>query len=136
MAIKWTMLSCILSFSFFIFATRIFCGTVCEEAKQWLKDNGDGLKNVSDLWIQLKPWVSGNNANCLKSLLNDTKDDESMLKLYDVLRRDVFKAITNSTKPGKKKKACPSRRPRGNRNCNRNHKPGVNAQNTTRKSVP
>ncbi|GBN11090.1 hypothetical protein AVEN_2003-1 [Araneus ventricosus] len=133
MAIKWTVLSCITSFGFFMLNTRVLCGTVCDEAKQWLKDNREGLKNVSDLWVQLKPWVSGNNANCLKSLLNDTKDDESLMKLYDVLRRDVFKPVTNTTKPGKKKKSCPSRRPQGNRNKNR--KPKIDSRNATRRSV-
>ncbi|GIX68615.1 uncharacterized protein CEXT_648691 [Caerostris extrusa] len=104
MRVKLTIFGCLTSLSIFIFVNRIFGDTVCDDAKQWLKDNREGLKNVTDVWLQLKPWVSGNHANCLKSLLNDTKEDESLLKLYDVLRKDVFKAVTNSSKPGKKKK--------------------------------
>ncbi|GFY76900.1 uncharacterized protein TNIN_323461 [Trichonephila inaurata madagascariensis] len=135
MELKWLIFSFIATFC--ITASRIVCATVCDEAKQWLKDNREGMKNVTDVWIQLRPWVSGNQANCLRSLLNETKDDESLVKLNEVLKRDVFKDVVamNCTKPGKKKKPCPSRRPQRNRRLNqkKNRKPGTVGQNVTKR---
>ncbi|GFT69511.1 uncharacterized protein NPIL_500261 [Nephila pilipes] len=135
MAITWTIFNFITSFS--VLGTRTTCAPLCEEAKQWLKDSREGMKNVTDVWTQLKPWVSGNQANCLRSLQNDTKEDETLLKLNEVLKRDVFKdvVVVNCTKPGKKKKPCPSRRPQRNRNVNqnKNRKPGTVGQNVTKR---
>lgn len=110
----------------------------CDEAKEWLKGvSKDGVRNISDVWIQLKPWVSGNEASCLKSLLNETKDDdESNDKLSDVLKKYVFKEVTepgNKKKKNKKKKSCSSRRP-ANRGGQMRNKNKMNNKNVGRQT--
>lgn len=127
-----------------IFLWNMTCDKSCEEAKQWLTDNISGLKsNRTHTWNQLKFWISGNDENCLKYLLNGT-DETSVDKINEALRKDVFKDEDKAL--NKTDKKCPPRR-KGTRRPNRKRFPnrrrggGKNrqrdpARNSTRNGSP
>lgn len=103
-----------------IFLWNMTCDQSCEEAKQWLTDNISGLKsNRTHTWNQLKFWISGNDENCLKYLLNGT-DETSVDKIYEALRKDVFKDGDEAL--NKTEKNCSPRR-KGTRRPNRKRRP-------------
>lgn len=125
-----------ISCCFFIIFWTISCDNPCENAKQWLLDRHGGTKtNGTDTWNQLKHWISGNAENCLKTLLNDTKDQESIEKLNEILRKDVFKdedeAINGTGKncgPRRRNRWRKNRKGGRNKNQNKNRwNPGRNA---------
>ncbi|KAG8188902.1 hypothetical protein JTE90_014957 [Oedothorax gibbosus] len=88
----------------------------CDDAKEWLKGvNQGGVGNSSDAWNQLKPWVSGNESSCRRSLVNETsRDDEADdEQLSDTLRKYVFKDVTHS-QMANKRRPCGGKRPKNN----------------------
>lgn len=114
---------------------KISCSPICEEAKRWLNESRRGMKtsNESETWNQLKFWISGNEENCLKFLLNGTEDETSTDKLYQILLKDVFKDEDEGMNKTGKNNCLPRgrkhrRRPNQKRGPSRNQNPGKNTK--------